>query len=322
MKRSRNNGHPKKEKIEYCDAISVLRKYPPGHRPTDELREIEESSYGPIIHNVVAVAVLLGAEEDPVVLETEEPETEKLERIVRKMTDGLFEALEKPKKKKRKGAPADSTTTTTANPAKLRIDVIRLAMLLGGQMDNSEFAAPCLVKYRHGDFTYTASILATGKIIITGGASEPAVVMHIYALCERISTLLGIPFIPHRIVIHNMQAVVYMSRPIDLESLKFHIPSADYVREKINRVKYSLPLIAPDPNDPNPKPSPRVTCCIYPTGSCVLTGAKERRQFVDAMRIMVPYLAHFTIPGPVDPRERKKFEDKKQRILQRLDLPF
>lgn len=126
----------------------------------------------------------------------------------------------------------------------------------------------------------TALIFKSGKVVCTGSKCEEDSLLAARKFA-RIVQKLGFPAKFLNFKIHNIVATADLKFPIKLDDLNdMHNQFTSYEPELYPGLIYRLV-------------QPRVVLLIFVNGKIVLTGAKNREDLNDALRIMIPSIKHF-----------------------------
>lgn len=184
----------------------------------------------------------------------------------------------------------------------------RVAWLCDGKQNTGEFAAPCQIPIRDGDYTFTLSIFRCGTMVVTGAAHENIARAGLWNALLHIYWTTGHRYSFRDFQVVNVHSTVYMNCALDTKAIQSYFPEANSIEEFIKMVKITLK-------------EPSVTCLVYKTGSLVLTGASNRQQLVEAMHQLIPFLANFVVNFDNSEEERLRVEGEIARIKAKLMQP-
>jgi TATA-box binding protein (TBP) (component of TFIID and TFIIIB) len=178
---------------------------------------------------------------------------------------------------------------------------MKMAYPAFGKYRGGEFATPCTLACRINIKGVTIVIFKRGLINVLGAKTIADATEALYTALLYLYRKTGFMMRVHDFAVHNMQATLYMNYSIDLPELERNLVCSVYNPSNIGFLKYTIPVEGGS-----------VTFLIYPNGKIVLVKPKNPHQFMDAKRIMVPFLARFAQhPNPRCKLHVKKNSRKK-----------
>ena len=155
-------------------------------------------------------------------------------------------------------------------------NVTDIAWAIGGKRDLCGFSVPCKVQLKEPRATISSH--HSGRLVSTGNQSPMMTVLAFYEYAKYLGRQLGVYRHPTGIEISNIHATFYVGYIINIEKLKYVYCSATRLSDRIKAVKFKLD-------------DPELSVLVFPTGSCVLTGAQDEATLERGAEVLKPILA-------------------------------
>lgn len=181
-----------------------------------------------------------------------------------------------------------------------------LAWVCHGKQNKREFAAPCTLKTCFNECRMTLNVFEKRRFVVTGAANEDIARFGLVLAFHYISQRMGVRLLMSGFRVTNIQATLYMRRPVNVKLLHETLPKSQYCPRKINMVTFKI-------RDPG------VTFLVFPSGAVVMTGAKTRDELMAAFRVAVPFLAQFVLDSPPDLELDTYFESLFHQVDARIE---